>query len=94
MKNKELCKKCKYRGTIGSRTGAREDITCDYFTTSDERRTCLVKGGVDVKDRRGDDFNNCLLYEEGEQIGRAMNTEPIIERRMHRRVGGKRRDGQ
>lgn len=86
MKNKELCKKCKYRGTIGARTGNGEDITCDYFATSNEKRTCLVKGGADVKDRRGDDFNNCLLYEEGEQISRARSMEPVIERKIHRRV--------
>lgn len=60
MKNKELCKMCKYTGTVGSRCGDHMSITCDYGI--------LTKSSALGK--RGDNPNECLLFEKGERIER------------------------
>ena len=75
MKNKVLCRRCKYRGTFGSRNAnSKLCIVCDYAATANDG-TCLkrVKGGI--VDRRGNDYDTCLLYEEGCAIGRARNSK-------------------
>lgn len=76
MKNKRLCYECKYHGALG---GCNIDknkscIICDYAATANDG-TCLkrVKGGI--VDRRGNDYDTCLLYEEGCAIGRARNSK-------------------
>lgn len=71
MKNKEICAVCKYRGTVGARDIANADnVSCDYAGVTG--RTALGHGkGGEAFDKRGDDFNVCLLFEEGDAIGRA-----------------------
>ena len=87
MKNKELCKKCKYRGTIGSRDSSIDSIVCDYAATS-KNGTCLKNHKGKAVDRRGRDPEKCLLFEEGEALGRAMNSDPFLEeKKIHRRLG-------
>ena len=92
--NRELCRTCKYRGTVGARATTSEsmgDICCDYGATSEEHRTCLTVVHGEVIDRRGDKYEECLLREEGEQIGRARNAASVVpaEKRIHVRVGRK-----
>lgn len=60
MKNKELCKRCKYSGTVGSRCGDDGSISCDYAIIA--KQSAIGK--------RGDDPDKCLLFEEGERIER------------------------
>ncbi len=57
--NKNKCKKCKYHGgaNINGNT-----IHCYYANTG---KTCLHRVGKEIIDRRGNDYNNCLLYERG-----------------------------
>ena len=58
MYKKDKCIKCKYHTRIDGR------IVCDYSIKSD-KGTCLKRIGKNVIDTRGDDPNNCLLYENG-----------------------------
>lgn len=74
MKNKELCKKCKYHGTMGNRGKGERDICCDYAATANDG-TCLKKVAGKVIDRRGNNYNTCLLFEKGEALGRARNSK-------------------
>jgi hypothetical protein len=60
MKNKELCKMCKYAGTVGSRCGDSLSITCDYGLITKQAAI----------GRRGNDPDKCLLFEKGERIER------------------------
>lgn len=87
--DKKLCAGCKYRGTIGSRTttgSSYYDIVCDYGMTSEEKRSCLTSVHGEVIDRRGDKYEECLLREEGEQIGRARNTNYDEPKKIHKTV--------
>ncbi len=60
--NKKVCEKCKYRGVfIGNKS-----IHCYYAGLTSE--TCLKLVDKKVIDRRGNDPNNCLLFEEGEAM--------------------------
>lgn len=66
--DKKKCKRCKYRGRGTGyivKTGF-SPIHCDYARTNDQ--TCLTRIGKDVIDRRGNDYNNCLLFEEGTPV--------------------------
>ena len=74
MKDKEkLCRKCKWRGTVMSRTIETKELkkpvssnmSCDYCLKSGEG-TCLKTYNGKTIDRRGYEFDKCLLFEEGE----------------------------
>lgn len=70
MKDKKLCVKCKYHGTIGSRTkDSMADTICGYAAFS-HKGTCLKTVGNKLIDRRGYDEGECLLYENGAAVGR------------------------
>lgn len=69
MKNKELCKKCKYHGTMGNRGKREADICCDYATLAQDG-TCLKYMHGEIIDRRGNDYDKCLLFKKGEGLGR------------------------
>lgn len=87
MKNKKLCAKCKYRGTIGARDIRNIDnLMCDYAGVMKETAMKHGKNG-ETYDSRGEDFNTCLLYEEGEALGR-LRSEEFIE---HMTIKNKRR---
>lgn len=58
MFNKDKCKKCKYHAKVNCM------ITCDYAIKSDNGACIKRKGKYNV-DTRGNDPNNCLLYESG-----------------------------
>ena len=60
--NKEKCAKCCYKVKLTLNDGNGYNIACDYSSKSGT--TCLYKEGREVKDRRGGDFNNCLLFKE------------------------------
>lgn len=60
MRNKRKCKKCIYHG--GS-IGRKSSITCDYSGKTDT--TCLTLENGKVVDRRGNDMNNCKLFDDG-----------------------------
>lgn len=67
--DRKQCMKCKYHGTIGSRTmGNHNCICCDYAILAGE--ACLKRVGVDgyVYDRRGDG-GECQLFEAGKALG-------------------------
>lgn len=90
--DKALCLRCKYHGTGGARSvTAPNDILCDYAATSEEKRPCLTVVHGEVIDRRGDKYHECLLFEEGEPLGRAKNAISVTEKKMHRTVKDKRR---
>lgn len=64
MFNKAKCKKCKYHGRGFS------GVVCYYSVYNN--RACLYRDGKEVKDRRGQDPNECLLFEKGEQEKRQL----------------------
>ena len=61
MFNKTKCKKCKYRAKCNGE-GVKV-LACNY---SSYHGTCLKRVGKEVIDLRGNDPDNCKLYEEGE----------------------------
>lgn len=63
MYNKNKCKTCKYRTRL-SKMGL---VLCDYGSKSDNG-TALKRCGNEVVDTRGNDPDNCLLYEKGRPI--------------------------
>ncbi len=73
MFDKRRCRKCKFHGTVGhfvqlgEHKGDYRDnqIVCDYLIKSG-KGSCLKREGKDVVDQRGEDPNNCQLFEEGE----------------------------
>ena len=75
MKDKRQCAKCKWRGTISSRTTVTKDlhreiyynIVCDYGCKA-RKGTCLKVINGKLIDRRGYDFDKCLLFEEGDAV--------------------------
>ena len=67
--NKEKCYTCRFHG-VGSLgypitvKGRRVKVYCDYATIMEE--TCLYPlNGYKTKDVRGEDSENCKLYEPG-----------------------------
>lgn len=65
--NKKKCKKCKYHGERLSVAMDGQNIYCDYLCITG--KTCLTydnKGKV--IDRRGNDADNCALFEKGAAI--------------------------
>ena len=65
MKDKNLCLKCKYHGTAGSRIqdGTLQDIVCDYGAIMHE--SCLRRINGEIVDRRGNETDSCKLFVEG-----------------------------
>lgn len=67
--DKKKCMKCKYHGVgCGGETVRRRNemvhVYCNYSSITNS--TCLKRGphGT-VTDLRGDDYNNCKLYDPG-----------------------------
>lgn len=65
--NKRKCAKCKYRctfsGTAGFNVSSR-NVGC-YYSVVSNNGSCLHLVNGKIKDRRGDDYDNCKLYEKG-----------------------------
>ena len=63
--NLDKCVQCRFHGTgAGYPVGSRHlPIFCNYAGIKDKTCLCLIKG--EVVDRRGDDPNNCQLFEKG-----------------------------
>lgn len=58
--NKNRCKSCKYhRRGVGFYVGGRAPIYCDYSGVAD--KTCLTIENGQKIDRRGSEYDNCLL---------------------------------
>lgn len=57
--DKARCKKCRFHRRMPFNT----TVFCNYATVED--KTCLTVQNGKTIDRRGEDFNNCLLFEEG-----------------------------
>ena len=66
--NKRKCAKCKYRCTFsGANTGFKvsaRNIGC-YYGVISNTGTCLHLVNGKIIDRRGDDYDNCKLFEKG-----------------------------
>lgn len=67
--NKDKCLKCKYHSKqlSGGYQGKGEDgknyyVHCNYSKTG---QTCLIDTGFDTYDMRGEDYNDCKLFKEG-----------------------------
>lgn len=58
MKNKKLCKSCKYHAVLGHGVG----VACLRIIHTND---ACIKNGVD---RRGDDPESCLVMESGKRI--------------------------
>ncbi len=58
MFDKKKCKMCIYHAKLGN------NITCDYAIKSNNG-SCIKRKGKYNVDIRGDDPNNCLLFERG-----------------------------
>lgn len=72
--NIKKCAKCKYHGTILSRTlGNVKNISCDYAALAHEG-TCITRSG---EDKRGNDPDNCRLFEAGKSLARAKKNMTI-----------------
>lgn len=71
MIDTKLCVRCKYHGYIGARDekNPETNIMCDYAELAHDG-TCLRKVKGNIIDRRGDKFDECLLFVEGEKIER------------------------
>lgn len=65
--NKHKCAKCQYMGKASVSYGSRATggIYCDYGNRTGQ--TCIYRSGREILDRRGDDFNNCKLYERAKK---------------------------
>ena len=61
-RNREMCKKCIYHG---GRLSEKVAIFCDYSGKSGT--TCLYLRKNKVVDRRGNDPNNCRLFDDGKK---------------------------
>ena len=60
--NKSKCRKCIYGNTQSI------SVICTYSTRNKDMQTCLYRGDDrKIHDRRGDDYDNCLLFKEGKQ---------------------------
>lgn len=71
--NKTKCLKCKYRLErmsgfyVGKRNGRKISVACNY--SSIKGHTCLRPSGYrQTYDLRGDDYDNCKLFEKGGAI--------------------------
>lgn len=63
--NKKKCKKCKWHGKLCS-GGQGGGIFCNYGSL--HKRSCLTRIGRDVVDIRGNDHDNCLMFEKGKSM--------------------------
>ena len=68
--DRKLCLRCKYHGTVGAREDKMYNVCCDYAALAHDG-TCLRREHGEMIDRRGEDFESCKLFEEGEALGRA-----------------------
>lgn len=68
MYDKKKCKSCRWHGYFGAKDQGGNNICCDYGILA-RQGTCLRKIGQNGEtiDRRGNDPDNCLLYEKGER---------------------------
>ena len=71
--DKEKCLSCKYRNTYSQlgwaikKDGKVHHVLCDYGTITGI--SCLTPGPNNtVVDMRGEDYNNCMLFSEGDRI--------------------------
>lgn len=62
MRDKNQCKKCIYRG---GGTNASYALFCDY--SGKTGKTCLALKNGKVVDIRGNDKNNCKLFNDGKK---------------------------
>lgn len=62
--NKQKCRKCMYRKKITSAPVG--SVFCDYAGVTDQ--TCLHVVNGQLVDRRGEDYDHCLLYKTGDPI--------------------------
>ena len=62
MFNKKKCEKCKFHGRMMGSTGYSQ-VFCYY--SAHNQRSCLERDGKRIKDRRGNDPNECKLFESG-----------------------------
>ena len=91
MKDREICAKCKWRGTVLARKSQAKIpdynkqpyIVCDYHAKA-RKGTCLKVINGKLIDRRGHDFDKCLLFEEGD----AVETDADISFGSLKRYGG------
>ena len=63
--NKVKCAKCKWHGTLNGKDN--NNVHCYYVMSG---QSCLYRDGNEIKDRRGEDYNHCLLYERGRTSGK------------------------
>jgi len=75
--DKHKCLKCVYHGNCGAGWhivdghGEGANVICNYATITGF--TCLKRVARDeLKDIRGEDFNNCKLYTEGKSLGKKL----------------------
>ena len=66
--DKKRCLKCKYHAGCNTEVGGQYSrVICNYASIN--RSSCLKRGvNGSVVDSRGDDFYNCLLFEQGAAI--------------------------
>ena len=62
--NKSKCKKCKYSSKINGMNVT--SVCCNYLIINES--SCLKNIDGKVVDIRGDDYNNCQLYEAGKRV--------------------------
>lgn len=60
--NKSKCRLCIYHS---SQLGGFGNTVCSYATRNKDELTNLYRDSTGVHDRRGDDYNNCLLFSSG-----------------------------
>jgi len=71
--DKKKCLKCRYHGTgcggypvkLNDR-GITVTVYCNYTTLMDD--TCLKRVKGEIVDRRGEDYHDCKLFEEGKAM--------------------------
>lgn len=59
-RNRDMCRKCRYRG---GRLSEKVAIFCDY--SGKTGATCLRLEHGKVVDKRGDDLEDCKLFDDG-----------------------------
>lgn len=62
--DKNKCKTCMYHGNLSGVDNTT--IFCNYASLTDS--SCLYRKGSHIFDKRGNEPENCKLYEEGAKI--------------------------
>ena len=80
--NKEKCKTCMFHGVANT---MEIKVYCNYILLTEQ--ACLYCDGKGTKDKRGNDFENCKLYQKGKRMPDKQNWSET-----HNTIGARHED--